>query len=277
MATPVFVILSIIFFYVVAPNLVRKFRAYLKNRKTNDFFGFADYEIHGETENAVYFANIVNTLKFDFPWYNRLTHSEKIEFARRTFHIRRSKTFHGMEDFVVQDRHEILLSATLAKLTFGLKKDYELPTFQLIQIYPSSFHSKILEREVKGLTVGNGRIFLSWQHFEEGHDDDDDKIHVGLHEFAHAMMIEHNQFSYAHPWYKWENMGLRIMNDIRKGETHFFRSYGATNIHEMWAVTVESFFEQPIEFRKNFPDFYYATVAMLNQDPCARMEILEMM
>jgi Mlc titration factor MtfA (ptsG expression regulator) len=272
MAPAFIIIIALIFYFFVFPDMYARWKNRMKYGRSP---GLSGYELNEDVSNAQYLADIVNTLKTQFPWYQKLTTAEKYEFANRTYYIRKSKTFHGMENFVLEDKHEIILSATLAQLTFGLKKNFELPSFELIHIYPSTFHSKLLEQEVKGLTLGNGRIFISWQHFEEGHEDDDDKIHVGLHEFAHAMMIEYQHFQYVSPWKKWSYIGERMMAEIRTRETHFFRKYGATNIHEMWAVTVESFFEQPQEFRIQHPDFYYATVAMLNQDPCARMEILE--
>lgn len=274
MALAIITILALIFWFFVVPDLATKIRSRLSRRHSS---GLTDYELNTPPNGAEYFANIVNTLKSDFPWYHTLTIQERIEFANRTFVIRKSKAFYGMEDFVLTDKHEIIISATLARLTFGLKRRFELPSFELIQIYPSSFHSRLLEREVKGLTLGNGRIFISWQHFEEGHADHDDKIHVGLHEFAHAMMIEYEHFEAVPQWKNWLVMGCAMMIEIDTQDEHFFRKYGATNIHEMWAVTVETFFEQPIEFRRLYPEFYDATAAMLNQDPCARMEILELM
>ncbi|MFN5620319.1 MAG: zinc-dependent peptidase [Flavobacteriales bacterium] len=49
--------------------------------------------------------------------------------------------------------------------------------------------------------------------------------------------------------------------------THFFRQYGATNIHEFWAVAVETFFEQPDEFKTKYPALFHETCRMLNQWP----------
>jgi Mlc titration factor MtfA (ptsG expression regulator) len=236
---------------------------------------FISYELGQNQSNAEYFAELVNTLRNHFPYYIKLNEEERRKFATRTFHIRKSKSFHGMENFVVTSLHETIISATLARLTYGLSKRYELPAFEMIQVYPAAFFSKLLNQHVKGLTLGNGRIFLSWQHFEEGMSKDNDKIHVGLHEFAHAMMIEFDHFEDLYQWTNWNKHATPIFTELRKVENHFFRKYGGTNMHEFWAVTIETFFEQPIEFRQKYPALYRATALMLNQDPCKRLEIFE--
>jgi MtfA peptidase len=273
MTTTVYlIIVAFIFFYLVLPEILNRRRAKLFLRNSNNF---SSYELKSAQSDGEYFAELVNILKKQFPFYNKLTENERRLFATRTYNIRRSKSFYGMESFVMLPEHETLISATITQLTFGLTKYYDLPSFELIQVYPSQFYSKIIDQNVKGLTLGNGRIIISWRHFEEGHEIVDDKVHLGLHEFAHAMMIEFDHFRYASPWSSWKSQAEMIMPELAKSETHFFRKYGATNIPEFWAVSVETFFEQPKEFRYSYPEFYNATAAMLNQDLCARMEIFE--
>lgn len=216
---------------------------------------------------------LIDTIRKEFPFYIGFSESERRELARRTYHIRKRKSFVGMEGQEVSARHEIIISATLARLTFGLKKYYDLPTFELIQIYPREFYSRLIEQHVKGLTVGNGRLFLSWAHFEEGHHDPTDKIHVGLHEFAHAMMIQFDHFELIPQWKTWLKIATPVMQSILHVDDHFFRKYGATNIHEFWAVVVETFFEQPKEFNDHYPALFRATCTMLNQWPLGRAEL----
>jgi Mlc titration factor MtfA (ptsG expression regulator) len=266
------IILFVIVYYTIKiPRNEKKF----KRIDYDDSNGFIPYENDLHETDAEYFAHLVNTLKTHFPYYKKLSEPHKRKLATRTFQIRRSKSFQGMDGFDLTSEHEILISATLAKLTLGIRNRFDLPAFELIQVYPAAFYTRIIDNYAKGLTIGNGRIFLSWRHFEEGMKDDDDKVHVGLHEFAHALMIEFDHFEYAPPWLPWCELAKPLMLEVSEQEQHFFRKYGATNIHEFWAVTVETFFEQPKEFREQYVDLYNATSAMLNQDPCARLEILE--
>lgn len=203
----------------------------------------------------------------EFPVLHSWTESDRTKFIWRTMRIRESKYFQGVEGFEVTIENEILISATLARLTFGWKNCFHLPTFEIIEIYPAHFYSKLVSNYVEGLTLGNGRLFLSWRHFEVGHDNPTDKKHLGIHEFAHAMMIEFDMFRYAPQWRTWEFEALPIMESVQEDQDHFFRRYGGTNIHEFWAVTVETFFEQPAEFARKFPKLFYFTCAMLNQWP----------
>ena len=39
------------------------------------------------------------------------------------------------------------------------------------------------------------------------------------------------------------------------------------NYHEFWAVSVETFFENPVCMRLDLPDLYQAMVDLLRQDP----------
>ena len=213
------------------------------------------------------FPFIRQTILREFPYVRDWTHEERLKFEIRTLIIMRKKHFRGAEGFEISNYHKIIISATLARLTMGIRRKFDLPRFQLIEVYPREFYSRLIERDVKGLTLGNGRLFLSWAHFEEGHDDPSDKVHVGLHEFAHAIMIEFDKFEYTPAWADWHREAQPVYRSIADTENHFFRQYGGTNMAEFWAVTVETFFEQPREFSMQFPSLFRETCRMLNQRP----------
>jgi Mlc titration factor MtfA (ptsG expression regulator) len=39
------------------------------------------------------------------------------------------------------------------------------------------------------------------------------------------------------------------------------------NYHEFWAVSVETFFENPVCLKQDLPDLYQAMISLLRQDP----------
>lgn len=213
------------------------------------------------------FPIVERILLAKMPYLAQWPAQQRYKLIYRTILIRKGKHFHGAEGFVVEDEHEIIISATIARLTLGLSRQYDLPKFELIEIFPREFYSKLLEQHVKGLTLGNGRLFLSWNHFEQGHDNHTDKVHLGLHEFAHAMMIQFDRFHFHPHWEDWQRLAEPIMHSVGLADNHFFRRYGATNIHEFWAVSVETFFEQPAEFKRYYPELFVRTCRMLNQWP----------
>lgn len=185
----------------------------------------------------------------------------------RTLVIMREKTFVAEDNFTLDYEHKIILSSTLAQLTFGiLESHYSLPRFQSVHLFPKTFFSKLLNHQVKGLTVGNGRIFLSWDDFRKGYENGSDKVNLGLHEFAHALEIELKKDE-DEDFNAWQFHAQKVMYEFQEGKFGSFRSYASTNIHELWATTVETFFEAPHAFKRDHPELYAATVNVLKQDP----------
>ena len=65
----------------------------------------------------------------------------------------------------------------------------------------------------------------------------------------------------------WRRNSFDTFQKLKSGEEKFFRSYGATNMEEFWAVSVECFFEQSEEFMHQFPESYFALCKVFNQNP----------
>lgn len=68
----------------------------------------------------------------------------------------------------------------------------------------------------------------------------------------------------------WTERALEKMERIRRQENQFLKNYGGKNIHEMFAVCVEAFFEKPDEFRYYLPELFDSLRELLNQDPTIR-------
>ena len=121
-----------------------------------------------------------------------------------------------------------------------------------------------------------GIIVLSWKKFLKGYDIPDDKINLGLHEMAHALMhtIIH---SYDHEdgldnyLRKIVQLSRDEMEKIKSDEHPFFRPYAATNIFEFFAVAVEYFFEVPAELKEHLPKLYEYLTLLLKQDPANKI------
>lgn len=202
-----------------------------------------------------------------FSYYHQLDTQNRKKFIARTLLILGEKKFIEEEHFRIDFEHRIVLAATLAQLTFGIDEShFMLPRFRYIHIFPKTFFSKILNHQVKGLTVGNGHIFLSWEDFRSGYENGSDKVNLGLHEFAHALEMElkHAEDS---DFNMWQFHAQKVMVEFQQGRFGSFRSYASTNIHELWATTVETFFEAPHHFKRDHAALYAATVRVLNQDP----------
>ncbi len=209
-----------------------------------------------------------------FPYFALLNDREQRVFVNRLRYIRNRKTFRSRDEgLVFTEEMEILLSAAITQLTFGLTK-FDLENLTDIQLTASSFYSRIVGRDVKGLTFERGRIILSWADFQEGYRISNDKLNLGLHELAHSLWISHFKDSDLTAYFdEWNVVALRELQSIRLGtDSDFLRDYAATNIEEFWACSVECFFEAPVEFRNKISDLYSKMVQVLNQDMAERMK-----
>jgi Mlc titration factor MtfA (ptsG expression regulator) len=205
------------------------------------------------------------------PYYLELTKEGKLKFLGRLIVLLQQKQFRAKEDEIDTIEKRIVILGALTQLTFGLKK-FNLPSFDLIRLYPRAFYSAYLQTHVKGLTNRKGTISLSWLDTMRGVHDTNDNLHLALHEWSHALLIDH-QDDYIQWLYSSINKYMReaekFFEQIKKRqiENHYLRSYAFTNEHEFFAVSVEHFFETPATFALELPELYVIMCSLLNQNP----------
>ncbi len=207
----------------------------------------------------------------EFPFFNSLNNQHKEQFLDRLITFMVNKEFIGKEGLVVSEKMKVHISATAVQLTLGLNH-FILPHFSQIQIFKGEFGYPGKGLRMKGGTTESGKIYLSWKDFASGLAIPDDGYNLGLHEFAHALKIEMvNGSSYDENFERhfphWRTDGIRVMQEMKNGSSTFLRKYGATNIHEYFAVSVERFFESSKEFKEKLPTAYSYLSGLLNQDP----------
>lgn len=207
-------------------------------------------------------------LQNEFPYFKLLSKKEQDEFLVRLIDVKNYMEFEGREVVELDNRKLALLSASMVQLTFGFR-DYRLYRFEKIIVYPGIFYSKFLDADVKGITYGTGFIYLSWSDFEDGYVRYRSKLNLGLHEFAHALMLQKSKYFDSDRFDTFTGMATILMKRAQdSGQPDpLFRDYGFTNHHEFWAVCVEVFFEQPLEFANTYPNLYKVTSRLLMQDP----------
>lgn len=166
---------------------------------------------------------------------------------------------------------ETLISAALIKMTLGLKR-YVPTYFREVYVTSNSYTYSRDKRLFKGdVNPGTGRITLSWPAVKEGFRIADDAQNVALHEVSHAldlettMMDRHGYFFKTNRWRQWEKVGARRLYALAK------RPMSAQTKHigmkELFANTVEAFFEKPHELAAAAPGIYQAIARLLHQDP----------
>lgn len=180
------------------------------------------------------------------------------------------KTFSGKENFRITPEVQVSIAASAVQLTLGLEA-WDLSYFDRVLIYPSDYQNPLTGKFHKGETNLGGFLCFSWKAFEEGNAIPHDKINLGLHEFSHALrfngMKGHAQdYFFEHYFDRWLACAY---SEFKKLKDHIpgsiFRKYGSVNIEEFFSVAVETFFETPMEFRKELPALYLHTSILLNQ------------
>jgi Mlc titration factor MtfA (ptsG expression regulator) len=207
-----------------------------------------------------------------FHYYNQLSESGKTAFEHRTLAWAEHLEFKGMQGLEVTDPMRVLVAASAAQITFGLK-NYLFGHFHTVYLYPDSYQSSRFDDNLLGMASTRGYVTFSWKHFVAGYADNKDAKNLGLHEWAHAMKINavfgssvEAQFNRYYPQFR--AASLSAFNNMQHTPDDFLKCTAAENIHEFWAECVEHFFEQAGEFKTTKPEIYHYLCKTLNQDPC---------
>jgi MtfA peptidase len=221
------------------------------------------YLAYQELRFRFYYGPIFHRfLNHKYAYYTALPWSHKIKFlklARDRIKITRAM--------------KAIISCAAAQLLLFLPgKTKGLTYFKRIIIYPDYYNSRITHRRHKGeVNPALQTIVFSWRGIAEGLKQDDDGINLLLHEFAHALWLEHKAVEYevldtelveAIEWYADNEMA-----NLQADESHFFRKYAFDNMEEFFAVAVENFFERPQPFQEAQPQLYSILAKLFQQDP----------
>lgn len=202
-------------------------------------------------------------------YFNKLSSFDKTVFLNRVNNFISDFEFEGRSGFQVTNEVKTLIGACAAQITFG-QRNFRIGKIRKIMIYPEAYEYNNSGTFHKGTFAPGGIMVISWEDFKQGFHDSTDNLNLGLHEFAHAYHInilhtdEHDLFldDFLR---KFENIARKETDNINSN--HFLREYAGENIYELFAVSVEHFFEQPKTFKSALPDLYETLCLLLNQDP----------
>jgi len=270
----VFVILLVIYIYKVYSQ-PEKFRIYVNS----PFSGQRrELQLYQNNRKYLMFKNnysmvaLDQFLKREIPFYNLLSAKESYNFRVRLRIMLKHKYFIGREGLIVNEDMMLIVGALMVQITFGYK-DFSFPHFTRIAIYPDVFYSRLFERYLKGLTVYHlGVILVSWPDAEKGIKIQDDKINLLLHELAHALFLDYfEKNTQGEEFGRWMRHAIPYFESMKNSQSnHYLREYASTNIQEFWAVCVEHYFEDAIQFSKEMPALYREMCRILKQDIAAR-------
>lgn len=206
-------------------------------------------------------------------YYLKLNFAEKKRFTGRLKEFLRTKDFYIYADKGYKEM-PILISASAIQITFGLD-EYKLSHFKNIIIHPDAYLMDNPLRVLMGNVQGNS-ITLSWKHFLADYQNPTDGKNVGLHEMAHALQVQylftkHNRTNdFKEDFEHYDRVDDEVLKEKFEADG-LFDKYALNNKNELWATSVELFFERPADLKLDYPELYDSIKLVLNQDPIKMM------
>ncbi len=204
--------------------------------------------------------------------YNKLSLKHKSYFEHRVCKTINRIEFIGKK-IEVSNEMKVIISATLVKLTFGLR-DYQIGSVERVLIYPEEFFSETNKAYHKGeFNFGYRALVLSWKDVLLGYHIEDDNLNLAVHEFVHAI---HFHYMSVRKYSTSSAIFLDAFYELTKDldsdsslkeelvSSKYLRDYAYTNQFEFLAVIIETFIETPQEFKSQFPEIYIKVKGMLN-------------
>jgi len=203
-------------------------------------------------------------------YYRNLSLKEHKHFEKRVLMFISLKQFYRFDKSEATDEMKILIAAAAIQITFGFSDGHEYEVFRKIAISDKEYVSKQTKKVHQGETnLGKSLIAFSWERFMEGVKNPEHPVNLGLHEFAHALFLN-NLKGYRNKHFfgaikEWHATTAKLMKE--EAIYDFFRSYAFVNKMELFAVSVEYFFEDPKAFHAHLPQLYTVMCRLLNQNP----------
>ncbi|HSY62784.1 MAG TPA: zinc-dependent peptidase [Cytophaga sp.] len=223
------------------------------------------YEIH-VLKFYKYFSDLSEEhkkiLKEQFPYYQKLSKSEKKLFEDRIRHFLINKDFVS-NDLEIAEEMKVLISATAIQILFGLDP-YYLSSFDTIEI--------TLEESKNTLSEKSKKMIICWPAFKAGIDNNTDGYNPGLKILSVAFNLEKQLNKYSAKMFnahRFKELNQLYRNQAEKyiasGKSKY-QDYKQVDRNEYFAIAVEYFFERPEHFYANQPEMYIALAKLLRQD-----------
>jgi len=226
------------------------------------------------------------------PLVRRLTPGEWDRLFQLVQTFLHEKHFEGGGGLEVTDEMKIIVAAQACLLILHLDAGC-YPGVRSIILYPSTFLRRSPPIDGR-MYVGaiphpepllgehvSGAVVLAWDSSLHGASDTGDGQNVVLHEFAHELdredgyvdgtpLLEAPSSTRA-----WARVLQYRFDELRRsaedGVPDVLNAYGATNRAEFFAVATETFFGNPQELRRRYPDLYSELKGFYRQDPAERV------
>lgn len=220
--------------------------------------------------NREYFTLVLNAHS---QYFRDLNQDKKTLFLQRLAVFMIYTKFSSEKGFKILPDMKILISSAFIQITFGLK-EFTLKQYNKIFIAPRSYSYAFDPRLFSGdVNASLKRVSLSWPCVLKGFEIPTDAINIAIHEFGHCLALENlsrsffGRFFDKQAWDLWIAEGTKGDKILRSNSCHTEVSFEGRSMMEMFAVTLETFFERPDDLAENLPDLYNVIKRLLNQEP----------
>ncbi|MFN2373363.1 MAG: zinc-dependent peptidase [Cyclonatronaceae bacterium] len=219
--------------------------------------------------------------------YRHLSESYRKKLKEFMMVFINEKRFEACGGLEMSDEVRVTIASQACLLLLGNASDY-YPDLRTILVYPDSYiasvehrtpHNTIVESDEhrSGEAWNMGSIVLSWKDVLAGTRSHRDGRNLVFHEFAHqidyelgatqgVMFYRENRDTMV--WPKTILSAARQHTlDIKVGRPTVLDSYGATNLAEFFAVSLEAFMEQPKELKREYPVYFVQLSEQLGINP----------
>lgn len=225
------------------------------------------------------------------PHWQRLNDEEQQTIRRLVQVFVEEKTWEGCRGIEVTDEMKVTIAGQACLLLLGIEHDY-FRNVKTILVFPRQFVPHPTEEydesgvahessgPALGLAYHGGPIVLSWADSKAGGRNSQDGLNVVIHEFAHKLDLRDGVVNGTPPlksrreYARWAEVMRReyeqLVKASQKRRATVLDDYGATNPGEFFAVSVECFFEKPLQLQKKHAELYEALKDYFGQDPASR-------
>lgn len=210
-------------------------------------------------------------------FYGRLGEGDRRRFEELVAVFLGEHRISGVDHVRITREVRLLVAASAVRLVFG-RPEWEYPDFGEILIYPGPFrtdgsYSTEIEDHTtaaSGLVHSIGGVIISLPDLYRGFEDETDGYNVGYHEFAHVLDgrrpdgVPDNLELGAYRG--WAQVMHSEFERVRRGDS-LLRGYAGSTPAELFACSVEAFFEEPHRMRETAPELYEQLAGYFNQQP----------
>jgi|GEM_PF-41637 len=226
------------------------------------------------------------------PLFSRLSREDRAALLGHVNVFLAETQFEGCGGLRITDEIRVTVAAQACMLLLHTPSG-RFPTLRTVLVYPDryvatrrTYHDGGVVGETEEVLLGEswrrGEVVLSWRAVSHGTADPGDGENVVLHEFAHQLdqadgeadgIPEMRSFGAYRAWAAvLADRFAAFQRATRQGEAGVMDAYGATNRAEFFAVATETFFEKPLEMRRDEPELYGQLRAYYGLDPAEAVE-----